>query len=127
MRLFWAVLLAALTACGSREQADLLLYNATVFTVDSAFTRAEAIAIHEGKVLARAALRRALRAAHVEADDVHAVLLVGYGVDSTTGTDVPFWTVKNSWGTNWGEEGYFRIQRGVGMCGINTAVTTSIV
>jgi len=57
----------------------------------------------------------------------HAVLLVGYGVDSTTGTDVPFWTVKNSWGTNWGEEGYFRIQRGVGMCGINTAVTTSIV
>lgn len=61
MRLFWAVLLAALTACGSREQADLLLYNATVFTVDSAFTTAEAIAIHDGKVLAtgdRAALER---------------------------------------------------------------------
>jgi len=57
----------------------------------------------------------------------HAVLLVGYGVDSTSGTDVPFWTVKNSWGADWGEDGYFRIQRGVGMCGINTAVTTSIV
>lgn len=57
----------------------------------------------------------------------HAVLLVGYGVDSSTGADVPFWTVKNSWGADWGEDGYFRIQRGVGMCGINTAVTTSIV
>lgn len=61
MRLFLVVLLAVLTACGSREQADLLLYNATVFTVDSAFSTAEAIAIHEGKVLAtgdRAALEK---------------------------------------------------------------------
>ena len=52
MRLFLAVLLTALTACGSRQPADLLLYNATVFTVDSAFSTAEAIAIHDGKVLA---------------------------------------------------------------------------
>jgi len=62
MRLFLAVLLAVLTACGSREQADLLLYNATIFTVDSTFSMAEAIAIHEGKVLAtgdRAALEKA--------------------------------------------------------------------
>ena len=62
MRLFLAVLLTALTACGSRQPADLLLYNATVFTVDSAFSTAEAIAIHDGKVLAtgnRAALEKA--------------------------------------------------------------------
>lgn len=57
----------------------------------------------------------------------HAVLLVGYGTDSSTGTAVPYWTVKNSWGEKFGEEGYFRIQRGVGMCGINTAVTTAII
>lgn len=55
----------------------------------------------------------------------HAVLLVGYGVDTTTGTD--YWTVKNSWGDKWGEDGYFRIVRGTGECGINTAVTTSIL
>lgn len=52
----------------------------------------------------------------------HAVLLVGYGTEN--GTD--YWTVKNSWGTGFGEEGYFRIVRGQGTCGINTAVTTAL-
>lgn len=53
----------------------------------------------------------------------HAVLLTGYGTDGST----DYWNVKNSWGPKWGEEGYFRIQRGVGECGINTFVTTSVV
>jgi hypothetical protein len=46
----------------------------------------------------------------------HAVVIVGYGVDATTGT--AYWNVRNSWGTTWGENGYFRIPRGVNMCGI---------
>ena len=53
----------------------------------------------------------------------HAVLIVGYGIDNGT----EYWTVKNSWGQDWGENGYFRILRGVGECGINTAVTTSCI
>jgi len=43
-------------------------------------------------------------------------LAVGYGKDDATGMD--YWIVKNSWSADWGDEGYFKIQRGVNMCGI---------
>ena len=55
----------------------------------------------------------------------HIALLVGYGKDSETGKD--YWIVKNSWGENWGEGGYFRIKRGSSTCGINTYVITGTV
>jgi cathepsin F len=50
----------------------------------------------------------------------HAVLLVGY--DNTA---QPYWIVKNSWGTDWGESGYFRIESDNGLCGINACVTSA--
>lgn len=48
----------------------------------------------------------------------HAVLLVGYGHCHKTGQK--YWIVKNSWGTGWGEDGYFRIRRGSDECGIES-------
>ena len=49
----------------------------------------------------------------------HGVLVVGYGTESNT----PYWLVKNSWGTSWGEKGYVKIERSSsthdgGVCGI---------
>jgi len=38
----------------------------------------------------------------------HAIQMVGYGTDDTHGD---YWLVRNSWGPNWGEHGYIRLQR----------------
>jgi len=44
----------------------------------------------------------------------HAVLAVGYGVDEGT----PHLAIKNSWGPDWGDKGFFKIVRNKNMCGI---------
>ncbi|QDL57023.1 V-CATH [Dione juno nucleopolyhedrovirus] len=51
----------------------------------------------------------------------HAVLLVGYAVEN----GVPYWILKNTWGTDWGEQGYFRVQQNINACGIKNDLMSS--
>merc|ERR1711936_1488525 len=51
----------------------------------------------------------------------HAVTVVGYG--TANGED--YWLIKNSWGTGWGEAGFIRLKRGVGMCGVGSVIVVA--
>ena len=44
----------------------------------------------------------------------HAVLIVGWGIEN----DVPYWTIMNSWGTEWGDKGFFKFKRGDNLHGM---------
>jgi len=51
----------------------------------------------------------------------HEITVVGYGTEG--GKD--YWLIKNSWGTRFGEDGYFKIKRGTGHCGVGSLHYTS--
>merc|ERR1711970_225440 len=55
----------------------------------------------------------------------HAVLIVGYGHCDKHNMD--YWIVKNSWGDQWGEDGYFRIVRGEDNVAIESMAQASYV
>lgn len=49
----------------------------------------------------------------------HCVQLVGYNPGTTT----PYWIVRNSWGTSWGEDGYIYLKYGANTCGVADEAT----
>lgn len=44
----------------------------------------------------------------------HAIVLLGWGVED----EIPYWIVRNTWGSKWGMDGYFRMKRGTNECEI---------
>ena len=53
----------------------------------------------------------------------HGVLAVGYDDVNVP----PYWIIKNSWGTSWGEAGYIRLVKGKRQCLIGDYSTTALV
>lgn len=48
----------------------------------------------------------------------HAVRIMGWGTEN----GVDFWWIANSWGTNWGRSGYFKMKMGIKECGLEDNV-----
>uniref|UniRef100_A0A158R5R2 Cysteine proteinase n=1 Tax=Syphacia muris TaxID=451379 RepID=A0A158R5R2_9BILA len=51
----------------------------------------------------------------------HAVEAVGFGEEN----GLKYWILKNSWGGWWGERGYFRMERGINACHIESFATSA--
>ena len=58
----------------------------------------------------------------------HGVLIVGYGAEGFAPARLhrePYWIIKNSWGPGWGVDGYYKICKDKGSCGLNTMVVAA--
>jgi cathepsin B len=52
----------------------------------------------------------------------HAIRILGWGVEQGT----PYWLVANSWNSDWGDQGTFKILRGSDHCGIEGGVVAGL-
>lgn len=54
----------------------------------------------------------------------HGVSLVGWGFDHTK--QLQYWIIRNSWGAYWGEMGFFRLQLGQNLLGIESNIAWAV-
>ncbi|EDQ84327.1 uncharacterized protein MONBRDRAFT_39307 [Monosiga brevicollis MX1] len=52
----------------------------------------------------------------------HAIKIIGWGVES----GVDYWWVANSWNNDWGDNGFFKIKKGVDECGIESQIVAGM-
>ncbi|XP_026374631.2 procathepsin L-like [Ursus arctos] len=58
----------------------------------------------------------------------HGILVVGYGFEGEESENKKYWIIKNSWGTNWGMEGYMLLAKDRdNHCGIATMASFPVV
>jgi len=53
----------------------------------------------------------------------HCTQITGYDTAAST----PYWSVRNSWGEDWGEKGYIRLEYNQNTCGCAEEPTTVVV
>lgn len=61
---------------------------------------------------------------HVEGKALggHAIRMLGWGTEN----GIPYWLIANSWNTDWGSDGYFKILRGEDHCGIESQIAAGL-
>lgn len=52
----------------------------------------------------------------------HAIKILGWGTEDST----PYWLVANSWNSDWGAAGFFKILRGKDECGIESQIVAGM-
>lgn len=52
----------------------------------------------------------------------HAVKMIGWGTEN----NIPYWIIVNSWNNTWGDQGTFKIRRGVNECGIESGLVAAL-
>ncbi|XP_027849692.2 cathepsin B-like cysteine proteinase 5 [Aphis gossypii] len=52
----------------------------------------------------------------------HSVKLIGWGEEN----GIPYWLLVNSWNSQWGDKGLFKIRRGTNECGIDNSTTGGV-
>lgn len=46
----------------------------------------------------------------------HSIVLVGYGIEN----GIEYWVIRNSWGDDWGEQGYMKVRKGKNLMNIES-------
>jgi len=64
-----------------------------------------------------------LMASDCQGQTDHCVQAVGYDLTQST----PFWIVRNSWGADWGENGYIRLQYGKDTCNCSDEANCAVI
>jgi len=70
--------------------------------------------------MSRGAIYRRTRSAQFSGG--HMVRIIGWGKEGNQ----DYWLVANSWGTTWGEKGFFKIARGTNECNIENTVVAGL-
>ncbi|XP_030755997.1 cathepsin B [Sitophilus oryzae] len=52
----------------------------------------------------------------------HAIRILGWGVEN----NIPYWLIANSWNSDWGDNGTFKILRGEDHCGIEDSIVAGL-